>query len=106
MSIGAIRFDPKAIAGIGGIDRQQEVQQRGKSSKGGFGEMLMQAVRDVDDMQKDADKQIEGVIMQKEGVNTHDAMIALEKADVAFQLMNQIRGRIVRAYQEVIRTQV
>jgi flagellar hook-basal body complex protein FliE len=33
-------------------------------------------------------------------------MVALEKADVAFQLMSAIRGKIVRAYEEVMRTQV
>ena len=36
----------------------------------------------------------------------HEAMIALEKADIAFQLMNTIRGKIVRAYEEVMRMQV
>jgi flagellar hook-basal body complex protein FliE len=40
------------------------------------------------------------------GVQTHEAMIALEKADVAFQLMNNIRMKITRAYEEVMRTQV
>ena len=76
------------------------------SGKGGFGEMLTDAVKDLNKMQVEADKQIEGVLLEKPGVNVHDAMIALEKADVAFQLMSTIHSRIIRAYEEVIRTQI
>jgi flagellar hook-basal body complex protein FliE len=32
-------------------------------------------------------------------------MIAVEKADVAFQLMMQVRNKIVNAYQEVSKLQ-
>ena len=68
--------------------------------------MLGQAVKDVNQMQLQADEQIEGVILNKDGINVHDAMIALEKADIAFQMMNMIRSKIIRAYQEVMRTQI
>jgi flagellar hook-basal body complex protein FliE len=44
--------------------------------------------------------------MKKAGVTTHEAMIALEKADIAFQLMTSIKSKIIRAYEEVMRTQV
>jgi flagellar hook-basal body complex protein FliE len=33
-------------------------------------------------------------------------MIALEKADLSFQLMMQVRNKIVQAYQEVMKAQV
>ena len=33
-------------------------------------------------------------------------MIALEKAEVSFRLMMQVRNKIVTAYQEVMRMQV
>jgi len=36
----------------------------------------------------------------------HDTMLALEKADLSFRLMMQVRNKIVEAYQEVIRMQV
>jgi flagellar hook-basal body complex protein FliE len=33
-------------------------------------------------------------------------MLALEKADLSFRLMMQVRNKIVEAYQEVLRMQV
>ena len=33
-------------------------------------------------------------------------MIAMEQADVSFQLMMQVRNKIVEAYQEILRMQV
>ena len=71
-----------------------------------FGDMLQSALSEVNDLQSKADQQIEGLTMNKEGITAHSAMVALEKADVAFQLMSAIRGKIIRAYEEVIRTQV
>ena len=37
--------------------------------------------------------------------DVHNVMIAVEKADIAFQLMLQVRNKIVSAYQEVSRMQ-
>lgn len=76
------------------------------SEGGGFAEMLQDALKEVNQLQTDADAQIEGITLKKDGVTPHSAMVALEKADVAFQLMSAIRGKIIRAYEEVIRTQV
>ena len=75
-------------------------------SKGSFGELLGRAISDLNTMQLDADKKIEDMVVGRGNVTAHEAMIALEKADVAFQLMNQVRSKIVRAYEEVLRTQV
>jgi flagellar hook-basal body complex protein FliE len=35
----------------------------------------------------------------------HNVMIAVEKADVTFQLMMQVRNKIVNAYQEISKLQ-
>lgn len=79
----------------------------GAGTQGGsFGEALNDAIKEVDSLQKDADKQIEGLVLKADGATPHEAMVALEKADVAFQMMNQIRSKIIRAYEEVMRTQV
>lgn len=94
------------------IKTYEQIQQ-GKPSQSNkvqgpnsFQELFTEALHDVDQLQKDADVKIEGMMTGQDGVTTHQAMIALEKADIAFQLMNQIRSKIVRAYEEVMRTQV
>ncbi|MCB0353569.1 MAG: flagellar hook-basal body complex protein FliE [Bdellovibrionales bacterium] len=89
---------PKSTQGTGAVEPQQKKGE-------GFGDMLSQAIKEVDAVQKDADNKIAGLITGN-GVETHEAMIALEKADITFQLMNQIRGKIVRAYEEILRTQM
>ena len=85
----------------------QKVQKTESGAQGSsFGDMLNNALQEVNDLQNEANTNIEGLTLKKEGVTPHSAMVALEKADVAFQLMNAIRGKIIRAYEEVIRTQV
>lgn len=102
--IDPIKFG--SIKGIQGISEPAasaapEVQ-KGK----GFGAMLTDALKEVDQLQKVADDKSTALTVGGDGVTPHDAMIALEKADVAFQLMSAVRNKIVRAYEEVMRTQV
>lgn len=106
MSINRIANPFAAYEKIQGITKSEsntEVQPT--KQKGGFGDMLSNAIKEVDTLQKTADTQMEQMIMGN-SANPHEAMIALEKADVAFQLMNSVRAKIVRAYEEVMRSQV
>jgi flagellar hook-basal body complex protein FliE len=41
-----------------------------------------------------------------EETDIHTVMMALEKADISFQVMMQVRNKIVSAYQEIMKTQV
>lgn len=71
-----------------------------------FGDMFSEAIQSVDQLQQTADVKSQQMITGTDGITPHEAMIALEKADTAFQLMNAIRGKIVRAYEDIMRTQV
>ena len=44
-------------------------------------------------------------LMQGDRQDIHNVMIAVEKADVAFQLMMQVRNKILNAYQDVSKLQ-
>lgn len=97
------------LAGLKSIKPVEGLSQPGKIEapvKGGFQAALQEAIGEVDRLQIKANGSIEDLVLGKNGVTTHDAMIALEKADTAFTLMNNIRAKIIRAYEEVIRTQV
>jgi flagellar hook-basal body complex protein FliE len=106
MSVGPIDMRLPQIPEIKGVESTKEINKPNGAQGGGFGEVLADALQEVNTLQNQADQQIEGLTLKKEGVTPHTAMLALEKADVAFQLMSAIRGKIVRAYEEVIRTQV
>ena len=74
------------------------------SAGGGFGSVLHQAIDKVSELNNDSDKQI-GDLVQGNRQDIHNVMIAVEKADVAFQLMMQVRNKILNAYQEVSKLQ-
>jgi flagellar hook-basal body complex protein FliE len=71
---------------------------------GGFGSLLNQAIDQVGQLKNTSDRQV-SELMQGDRQDIHNVMIAVEKADVAFQLMMQVRNKIVNAYQEVSKLQ-
>ena len=44
--------------------------------------------------------------MSGESQDLHTTVIAMQKADLSFQMMMQVRNKIVQAYQEIMRMQV
>ncbi len=70
-----------------------------------FGSVLKDAIQDINKLQNDADKAIANVQLEDAG-SIHEAMIALEKAGISFQVMMQVRNKILDAYQEVMRMSV
>jgi flagellar hook-basal body complex protein FliE len=70
----------------------------------GFSDALTSAIEQVDKVQSDADLQVANLVQGKDQ-DVHGALIAVEKADISFQLMMQVRNKIVNAYQEIARMQ-
>jgi len=70
-----------------------------------FEQVLKDSLQSVDRLQHEADQAIQRLAVNGD-VNLHTTMIAVEKADLSFRLMMQIRNKIVEAYQEVMRMQV
>jgi len=69
-----------------------------------FFHTLEGAMNTVQEMQTGADQQVTGVL-QGDGQDLHSALVAVEKADMTFQLMMQVRNKIVQAYQTVSQMQ-
>ena len=63
---------------------------------------LRSAVEQVSQLQSEADAKVGGMFTG-DGQDVHSTMIAVEKADLAFELMVQVRNKIVSAYQEISR---
>jgi flagellar hook-basal body complex protein FliE len=71
------------------------------SSGGGkFLDTLRQSMDQVEGAQGDAATHVAQLLNGK-GADLHSAMIAVEKADLSFQLMMQVRNKIVQAYQQI-----
>ena len=61
---------------------------------------LEEAMTQVSQLQNDADSRV-GQLLTGNNQDVHSAMIAVEKASLAFDMMVQVRNKIVQAYQQV-----
>ena len=67
-----------------------------------FREELAESLEKVNHLQKEADRAIDGMATG-EHADVATTMVAFEKASLSFELMDQMRSRLVKAYQEVTR---
>lgn len=77
----------------------------GKNTKTSFGDVLKNTIGEINELQLDADKAIASVELEDSG-SIHEAMIAMEKANISFRVMMTVRNKILDAYQEIMRMQV
>jgi flagellar hook-basal body complex protein FliE len=66
---------------------------------------LKDSIQRVGELEKEADKEVEK-LAKMESDDVTSTMMAIEKADLTFQLMMQVRNKIIDAYQEIMRLQV
>lgn len=65
-----------------------------------FKNILLDALQHVNQMQHDADQAVQQLITGEE-VNPAEVLTSLQKADMSFRLMLQVRNKLVQAFQEV-----
>lgn len=65
-----------------------------------FKDFLLEALDHVNSMQQNADVAVEQ-LMTGEDVNPAEVLTAVQKADLSFRMMMQIRNKLMQAYQEV-----
>ena len=70
----------------------------------GFVETLRGAIDQAEQLQGEAATKVSG-LLEGNGMDVHSAMIAVEKADLSFELMMQVRNKIVAAYQQISQMQ-
>jgi flagellar hook-basal body complex protein FliE len=76
----------------------------GSSGVDGFADSLGQMVNAVQTTDSEANAAI-GSMLDGTG-DVHDAMIALQRADMTLEFTVQVRNKLVQAYQEVMRMSV
>jgi len=94
---------------VDGIDKTINAPLKTDQTPGGsedlsFKDLLKGLVDQVDSLQKDADVSIKGLVTG-ETTDIHDVTIKMEEAGIAFELMMQIRNKLVDAYQQIIKMQ-
>ncbi len=76
----------------------------GQDGGSDFSGVLKTALNQVSGMQNNAQQQV-NTLMAGGSADMSKVMISVEKADVAFQLMMQVRNKIVSAYQDIEKMQ-
>ena len=94
----------EALNRIGSLATTSQTSKASPSvgaSGASFGESLMSMVESVEQQGADANSAVSNML-DKSG-DVHDAMIALQRAEMSLQLTVQIRNKLVSAYQDIMR---
>lgn len=75
------------------------------SGEASFADTLKEYVQGVAEMSREADMQIES-LSRGEATDPHQIMLAVEEANLALDLLIEIRNKLLDAYQELARTPI
>lgn len=78
----------------------------GEAGAADFAGMLKSAVEGVNAVQQDADKLAQTFQLGQPDASIQDVMVSLQKANLSFQTMVQVRNKLVSAYQDIMNMQV
>jgi len=95
---------PQTVQQSGDSQRQSNVLKAQPQYKS-FQETLVDFVNDVNKLQKNAEVSVQK-LLTGEIKDVHDVMIAVEKAGTSFELMMEIRNKMIDAYHEILRIQM
>lgn len=70
-----------------------------------FTNYLAESIDKANEIQMQADTAAKELIAGR-NKNIHETMLMLEKADMSFRLMMQVRNKVIDAYREIMRMQV
>jgi flagellar hook-basal body complex protein FliE len=97
----AINAITATVSGLGG-NRAGPATAAGQTAPfTPFGSLLTDAVGQASSLEDQARTTVDG-LMTGSGVDVHQAMIATQKADMAFELALAVRNKAVQAYQQVM----
>ncbi len=96
-------IDLSKLTGVGGnaLTRAAKTAATGGADASGFADQLGKLVDGVEEAGAEANEAVSGMI-DKTG-DVHDAMIALQRAEMTLQLTVQIRNKLVNAYNDIMR---
>lgn len=93
--------DLRAVSAVSGVGagKAQQVTAAGGAD---FGQALKSAIDQVNQAQASAQQMSQEFAAGNSNVNLQDVMINLQKANLSFQQMVQVRNKLVTAYQNIM----
>jgi flagellar hook-basal body complex protein FliE len=98
------QLQSQASAQLPGLSAMTDTTGTDAAGSVPFGDLLTDAVGEVNRLQDQAGRTVRGLITGT-GVDVHQAMIATQKASMAFELALSVRNKAVQAYQQVMSMQ-
>jgi flagellar hook-basal body complex protein FliE len=90
---------------ITGIAETDSLPQAGAvATEMPFAGLLKNAIHSEQSLENQASTAVEG-LMTGQGIDVHQAMIATQKANLAFEMALAVRSKAVAAYQQVMQMQ-
>lgn len=71
----------------------------------GFAGALREAVEKVSQLQQDSGQEIQRLITG-DSEDLHKTLLAVQRSELSFELLMEVRNKVVQAYQEIMRIQV
>ncbi len=72
------------------------------SATPGFAAVLANTVNEVNSVQMRASEMTRAFELGAAGVDLADVMVSLQKADISFKAMTEVRNKLVSAYQDIM----
>ena len=82
------------------IPPQSTTARAQESDAASFKGLLLNSIQDVNSMQQQADQAVE-TLMTGGDADPAEVLTAVQKADMTFRLMMQMRNKMMQVYQEV-----
>ncbi len=95
----------RSLRGLGSIDPQTLYGQNSNQQTTNFAQQLKNAVAEVDRLQQSRDETVERMVAG-EVTEVHEVMSAAEEAQLAFELLLEVRNKLLESYQEIMRMQI
>ena len=92
----SIVADPKTLA-----DKKKRPEFKDQR----FADFFWRSIEEVDNLQQQADGAIQKLATGRQK-DLHQTMIAMEKAEISFQLLMKVRNKIISAYEEIMRMSI
>lgn len=95
------------INNIGSLDvsrpiiGQDSIGQSKETGSGNFPKILGNSINEISEMNKNADEAIQKLV-SGEVKDVHQVMVAMEKANLTFMTMMQVRNKLIEAYKELM----
>lgn len=109
MQIQSVLQQMRALSQSGRIEGSAsagEVTEARKAEGEDFASKLHEAIRGVNEVQQEAKTMQTQFELGEENVSLPQVMVAMNKSSIAFEATNQVRNRLLSAYQEVMSMQV